>query len=54
MDGVPPPRARVRAFNHWGEYVRSRSQGRLLDHQIEALEALQDWFMKTPDEIALF
>lgn len=53
MDGVPPPRARVRTFNHWGEYVRSRSQGRLLDHQIEALEALQDWFMKTPDEIAL-
>lgn len=53
MDGVPPPRARLRTFNHWGEYVRSRSKGRLLDHQIEALEALQDWFMKTPDEIAL-
>lgn len=53
MEGVPPPRARLRTFNHWGEYVRSRSKGRLLDHQIEALEALQDWFMKTPDEIAL-
>ena len=53
MDGVAPPRARLRTFNYWGEYVRSRIQGRLLDHQIEALEALQDWFMKTPDEIAL-
>lgn len=53
MDGVPPPPARVGTFNHWGEYVKSRIQGRLLDHQIEALEALQKWFIKTRDEIAL-
>ena len=53
MDGVSPPPPRERTFNYWGEYVRSRSKGRLLDHQIEALEALQDWFIKTPDEIAL-
>lgn len=53
MDGVSPPPARERTFDHWGKYVRFMSQGRLLDHQIEALEALQDWFMKTPDEIAL-
>ena len=53
MDGVSPPPARERTFDHWGKYVRFMSQGRLLDHQIEALEALEDWFMKTPDEIAL-
>ena len=53
MDGVSPPPARERTFDHWGKYVRFISQGRLLDHQIEALEALEDWFMKTPDEIAL-
>lgn len=52
-DELPPPPPRVRTFNHWGKYVRSRRNGRLLTHQIEALEALQDWFIQTPDEIAL-
>ena len=53
MDIEPPPPPRVRTFNHWGKYVRSRIGERLLTHQIEALEALQNWFIETPDKIAL-
>lgn len=40
-------------FNHYGAYVMANSVGKLLPHQTDALQTLQNWFKNNPNEIAL-
>ena len=52
MAGVlPPPLASK--FNYFGEYVVLNSPGKLLPHQIDALQSLQAWFNINPLQTAL-
>ena len=40
-------------FNHYGAYVVANSVGKLLPHQMHALQKLQTWFKNKPNQIAL-
>ena len=52
MAGVLPP-PRVPIFNYFGEYVVFNSPGKLLPHQMDALQSLQLWFNNNPFQTAL-
>ena len=52
MAGLLPPPL-VPKFNHFGQYVVLNSPGKLLPHQIDALQSLQHWFNKNPFQTAL-
>ena len=48
---LPPPLAPK--FNYFGEYVVFNSPGKLLPHQMDALQSLQLWFNNNPFQTAL-